>query len=169
MSRNMRLVGILTAVAVVFAAAVGASAATDVISVTPVIEQKIVRAVETEIYQRGDEGYFGDIGVPAGPGLHRLAIFIRPTINNREGWVIYKFMPFGQIIRMYVLDSKGGVTLHGDPTNGFPPTQPDYMTVYMDSDQLCRLEHEWIRANFVIDTKSSRKRTPTDSAARTGQ
>jgi|SRR5580658_746910 hypothetical protein len=126
--------------------------------VTTQITTALVQAIEDEIYVRGYEKKFADVGEPDGPNRHRLPLYVQPSLKDGRAWVIYKLMPYGEIYRMFYVQSDGLVILHGRPDNGFPPTQPDYLTVYMDDDDLCNYKSHWIKSSFVVDTSVSQDR-----------
>jgi hypothetical protein len=85
-----------------------------------------------------------------------LGVYLNPELKGGNvGWVIYKLMPYGQVLRMYTLRSDGLAVLYGKLSNRFPPTEPSYLTVYMSDDQLCRLEHEWAKYQVRISTSPS--------------
>ena len=120
---------------------------------TKAVMQAVVRAIEDEVYDHGYQTKFADIGSPDGPSGHRLPVYIQPSLSQGRGWIIYKFMPYGEVYRMFYVRKDGLVVLHGDPQNGFPPTQPDYLTVYMGDAELCRLKGRWLKTFFVIETE----------------
>ena len=120
---------------------------------TKAVIQAVVQAIEDEIYDRGYQTKFADVGSPDGPGGHLLPVYIQPSLSEGRGWVIYKLMPYGEVYRMFYVRKDGLAVLHGDPRNGFPPTQPDYLTVYMDDTELCQLKSRWLKASFVVETE----------------
>lgn len=122
----------------------------------------IVQAVEDEIYDYGYEKQFDEIGENIGaPGKvaqTRIPIYIEPEITApyESGRVIYKLMPYGEIVREFVIRSNGLVVLDADPENGFPPTdEANTKTVYLDDDEVCRMKHNWVRSFFVISDSPS--------------
>jgi hypothetical protein len=119
---------------------------------------KLTKAIEDEIYARGYETKYADLGEPREHGEHRLPVYIQPSISDGHGWTIYKLMPFGEIYRMYSVSKDGAVSLHGNPSNGFPPTQPDYLTLYMDDEDLCKTKNGWRKEYFSIELHPSAKR-----------
>jgi len=119
---------------------------------------KLVEAIEDEIYARGYETKYADLGEPREQGEHRLPVYIQPTVSEGRGWIIYKLMPFGEIYRMFSISKDGAVSLHGNPSNGFPPTQPDYLTLYMDDEDLCKTKHDWRKEYFLVELHPSAKR-----------
>lgn len=130
--------------------------------VTHAQQKAVILAIEDEVYALKLQGYYGDVGRPVGePFAHRLTAYIQPTLHGGAGWVIYKLMPYGQVYRLFkVFKTKAGdlAVLYGKPSNGFPPTEPSYLTVYMSSQELCRLEGTWRRVGFVIQIKPSASR-----------
>jgi hypothetical protein len=152
----------LLMICVVVMSSYGASAQTEakLRNLTPAEVQSVEHAVQDEIY---DYEYFGSsyqIGQNIGTPEHwisRLHIYINPVYDAADdhGEVIYKLMPYGQVYRLFFLDSKNGVQLDGDPQNKFPITQPSHLTVYMDEDDVCRDERKWMKSFFTIDTAAS--------------
>ncbi len=116
----------------------------------------VVQAVEDEIYDYGYERHFDEIGENIGaPGTvaqTRIRIYIEPEIGpHGSGRVIYKLMPYGEIVREFVIRSNGLVVLDADPENGFPVTdEVNTQTVYLDDDEVCRMKHNWIKSFFVV-------------------
>jgi hypothetical protein len=116
----------------------------------------VIQAVEDEIYDYGQHGEFYQIGDNLGTPQHwksRMRIYINPEYDLEDGvgQVIYKFMPYGEILRFFFLEGDGKVELDGDPHNRFPPTQPSLQTVYMDDQKVCRMKQSWLKRFFVID------------------
>ena len=95
---------------------------------------KLIQAIEDEIYAKGYQTRYGDLGEPGSHGVHRIAVYVQPLISKGRGWIVYKLMPFGEIYRMYSISADGEVRLHGDPSIGFPPTQPT-----RSASRLCRI------------------------------
>jgi hypothetical protein len=118
----------------------------------------VVQAVEDEIYDYGYENHFRqmseNVASPASPPRIRMRIYIDPEIDptDESGRVIYKLMPYGEVLREFIIRRNGLVVLSGDPQNGFPPTQEsNTKTVYLDDDDVCRMKHDWVRSFFVVD------------------
>ena len=120
----------------------------------------IVQAVEDEIYDWGYEKNYTDIGTTGAVGeATEVAIFVHTEIDDRGvGGVIYRLMPFGEVVRQFTLRPGGIVVLEGDPWNGFPASQPDTRTVYLDDDWVCTYKQKAIRATFTVDPHVSRAR-----------
>ena len=116
-----------------------------------------IEAIQDEIYELRLEKYVNDIGTrsPNNRNQYSVNVYFQPeVIDNSRSWVIYKLMPDGEILRMYEIGRSGRIYLHGKPGE-FRATQPDYPTVFMDDDELCKLKHDWVRRQFVIDTDPS--------------
>jgi NTF2 fold immunity protein len=115
----------------------------------------VIEAVEDEIYDYGYERGYYEIGNNLGTSLHwrgRLPIYISPEVEDGEGEVIYKLMPYGEVFRAFEVEDDDSVILYGNPQNGFPPTQESSTkTVYMDDDEVCQMKHKWLRRSFEVD------------------
>jgi hypothetical protein len=121
----------------------------------------VVQAVEDEIYDYGYQKQFDEvgenIGAPGSAPQARMRIYIEPEIGADEsGRIIYKLMPYGEILREFVIRSNGLVVFGANPENGFPPTdEANTKTVYMDDDEVCRMKHNWVRSFFVVSDSPS--------------
>ena len=121
----------------------------------------IIRAVEDEIYDYSQERDFDDIGIatdgPTGRTI-QVSIYIDPKVTgNGEGEVIYKDMPYGEIVRIFHVSADGMVYLFGKPSLGFPVTQISHYTVFMDDDELCRDKAHWLRRVFIVQENPSKE------------
>jgi hypothetical protein len=117
----------------------------------------VIEAIQDEIYDLKLEKYVDDIGErsPQNRNQYSVNVYFQPeVIEDSRSWVIYKLMPDGEIVRMYEIGRSGRIYLHGKPGE-FRVTQPDYPTVFMDDDQLCKLKHDWLRRHFVVDINPS--------------
>jgi hypothetical protein len=125
----------------------------------------VVQAVEDEIYDYGYQKHFYQMGenigtLPNAPRT-RMRIYLEPEVNltDESGRVIYKLIPYGEVLRDFIIRKNGLVVLAGDPQNGFPPTQEsNTKTVYLDDDQVCRMKRDWLRRFFVVDDSPSPER-----------
>lgn len=116
----------------------------------------IVQAITDEMYVNNLQPYVIDVGKELSSSEYQLNIYFKPTLNKDSvGWVIYKLMPYGQVYRLFSLRSDGLAVLYGKLRDHFPPTQPSYLTVYMDDDDLCRMEREWQKGHFTVELKPS--------------
>ena len=145
---------------------------TSVLSVDPVIAgrpqerrpireseiQGVIQAIEDEIYDLNLELSFLDVRGPkdSGDTVHMNAYFQPEVLDDSRSWVIYKLMPGGEVLRMYEIGRSGRIYLHLKPGE-FRVTQPSYPTVYMDDDDLCRLKHDWIKRQFVVELHPSKE------------
>jgi len=127
----------------------------------------VIQAVEDEIHAGEDYDEFRQIGENIGTPQHwksRLHIYINPKYGGEfqgdegngegNGAAIYKFMPYGEIIRFFNL-RKGHILLLGDPENQFPMTQPSHRTVFDDEEEICDLKRTWLKRSFFVDTAPS--------------
>lgn len=122
-------------------------------------EEAVEQAILDEMYAHHLQGYVADIGKQESGPVYQLRAYFKPNLNsNRAGWVIYKLMPYGQVLRMFSLRSDGLAVLYGRLRDRFPPTQPSYLTVYMDDDQLCQFERDWSKEHFDVLLKPSTDR-----------
>lgn len=145
----------LTAVACLFLSCT-ASLVAHIQTPRPVSPQNIhalVQAIQDEIYDEGCQGYGYDASGSANGTKYELPLYVKPTWNGSgDSWAIYKFLPIGEVLRMFSNRSDGLVELAGHPEWNFPPTDPSYLTVFMDDNELCRMKHDWIRTTLSLDT-----------------
>lgn len=127
--------------------------------VTEADVKAVVQAIEDEIYDYGYQGWGFDVGKHISDDEYRVRVYVEPTLNkDRAAWAIYKLMPFGEVYRLFWIGSDGLAELSGNPEWDFPSTEPSYLTVYMNDDQLCQLKHDWLKSSFVITLKPSPER-----------
>lgn len=119
-------------------------------AVTESQTKAVILAVEDEVYDLGYQKRFYMVGTELGRGITRLPIYIEPTLKEGEGTLIYKLMPHGEVIRAFHFNKAGLAVIEGDPDLGFPPTQPNTLTLYMDDDEVCHWKHSWIRQHFEV-------------------
>lgn len=128
------------------------------IPVSPDQQKAVTQAIEDEIYDFGYQGWdFGYVGKTVGPDEQEIRLYIEPRRKtylrgggDPVGYVIYKYMPYGEVLRMFWFTKNGLVVLGGNPEMGFTPEHPNYLTVYMDDDELIRDKEHWLRANFTV-------------------
>jgi hypothetical protein len=120
----------------------------------------IVQAVEDEIYDWRYEKDFTNIGTTGAISSPTdVSIFISPELDEDGGGsVIYRLMPFGEVLRRFAFRPDGIAVLWGNPWNGFPATHPDTKTVYLHDDDICAFKQRAIRAYFTVDPGVSRTR-----------
>lgn len=136
--------------------------------ITPSEVRAVAQAITDEIYDYGYESYgFDYVGKQIAQGVTSVRVYIEPTLRTGPGlgeveeglgYVIYKYMPFGEVLRLFWFNKKGLAILGGNPELGFPPENPNYLTVYMDDDELCRDKATWLKASFVIRLHPSTER-----------
>ena len=120
--------------------------------------QATIQAIEDEIYDLGLQLEFLDVRGPKDSGeTATMNVYFQPEVlDNSHSWVIYKLMPGGEVLRMYEIGRSGRIYLHLKPGE-FRITQPSYPTVYMDDDELCKLKHDWIKRQFVVNLHPSKE------------
>ncbi len=119
----------------------------------------VVQAILDEMYVNNLQPNVIDVGKELSRSEYQLNIYFKPTLNkDSAGWVIYKLMPYGQVYRLFSIRSDGLAVLYGKLRDRFPPTQPSYLTVYMDDDQLCQFETEWSKEHFDVALNPSADR-----------
>ena len=122
-------------------------------------EEAVEQAIVDEIYAHHLQGYVTDVGKQQSGSVYELNAYFKPTLNNNKaGWVVYKLMPYGQVLRMFTVRRDGIAVLYGKLRDRFPPTQPSYLTVYMDDDELCRFETNASKAHFDVSLKPNAER-----------
>jgi hypothetical protein len=113
------------------------------------------QAIVDEIYDYDRASQFAYIGIPVKNGsVVRLIVYFS-RITGETGQVIYKYMPFGEVIRRFALRADGTAELFGDSSLRFPfpATQPDTRTVYMDDNALCHMKNTWQKAAVDVTLK----------------
>ena len=70
--------------------------------ITETEAKAVIQAVQDEIYDYGYEKHFFQMGENVGDSplrwKSRLPIYIDPRIDNGEGQLIYKLMPYGEVL-----------------------------------------------------------------------
>ena len=119
----------------------------------------LVQAIEDEIYDREYQGDFFPEGGPVGDVISesrtRVPLYVDPVVEDGEGEAIYKLMPYGEVVRLFHVHNDGTIVLDGDPELGFPASQPNRKTVYMEDRALNRMKREWLKSSFEIDLSPS--------------
>jgi hypothetical protein len=119
----------------------------------------VVQAILDEMYVDNLQPYVIDVGKELSRSEYQLNIYFKPNLNkDNAGWVIYKLMPYGEVYRLFSIRSDGLAILYGKVRDRFPPTQPSYLTVYMDDDDLCQMERDWGKEHFTVQLKPSVER-----------
>jgi hypothetical protein len=124
--------------------------------------ESVLQAVRDEIYDYGyyDKFWGFETAGPNGPRAE-FNVYIRPgltpAVGGDEGVIIYKYLPFGEVIRPFIVDSEGNVHLTGSPDGGFGWTRPEGNTIYMNDEEVIRDKEQSIRVPFSIELKPSRR------------
>lgn len=115
-----------------------------------------IQAIEDEIYDLNLQLHFLDVEGPNDTehAVHMNVYFQPEVLDDSRSWVVYKLMPGGEVYRMYEIGRSGRIYLNMKPGE-FRITEPSYPTVYMDDDELCKLKHDWIKRQFVVDLHPS--------------
>jgi hypothetical protein len=115
----------------------------------------VALAIEDEVYDRGYQKQFYMVGPEVITGVTRLPLYIKADADRNGGTVVYKLMPFGEVVRDFYFTKDGFAVLEGDPDGGFPPTDADTLTLYMDDDDICRWKRTRDKFYFeIIDSPS---------------
>src|SRR5215831_9429504 len=147
---------IFVSVSLVLIASLPSSAqGTTKIRLTQSETKALVQAVQDEIYDREYQGYFFPEGGPVGDVISdsrtRVPLYVDPVVEDGEGEAIYKLMPYGEVLRLFHVHRDGTIVLDGDPELGFPASQPNRKTVYMEDRDVNRMKREWLKSSFEID------------------
>jgi len=114
----------------------------------------LILAIQDEVYDYRCEKQFYRIGVSSGTGTQmvtKLRVYIRPDLDqNGAGEMIYKDMPYGEILRVFHFRSDGLAVLDNDPELGFPITEPSHLTLFMDDDEVIRDKQTWVTMTMEI-------------------
>lgn len=147
-------------------AAVAASVS-DKAKVLSVADRNAVKlAIVDEMYAHDLQGYVPDISRLVSGSEYKVRAYFDPKLHSGNvGWVIYKLMPYGEVLRMFTIGDDGFAFLYGKLRNHFPPTEPSYLTVYMDDDDLCQIKQQWLKEYFLVDSNPSATRV-TEARAR---
>ena len=126
----------------------------------------LLRAIQDEIYDYGyQDNFWGfETAGPDGPQA-RFDVYVRPTLvptsgchNCLEGVVIYKYLPFGELFRPFIVDNEKSIILVGSPKDGFSWNKPASPTIYMDDEDVIRDKQQWLKVPFSIDLSPSKTR-----------
>lgn len=119
----------------------------------------IVQAIVDEMYVNDLQPEVIDVGTEVSDSEYQMTAYFKPTLDkDNSGFIIYKLMPYGEVLRLFSVEPDGLAILYGRLRDHFPPTHPSYLTVYMDDDQLCQLKKDWKKSYFRVELKPSAKR-----------
>jgi hypothetical protein len=114
----------------------------------------VILAVEDEIYDYSQESSFIFAGTTSKAPTDRsatLSLYVNPDINvDGTGEVIYRDLPYGEVLRDFHIGNGGIVVFDSDPQIGFPVTQPSHLTEFMDPSELSKDKEHWLRGEFTI-------------------
>jgi len=124
--------------------------------------KSLVQAIQDEIYDYGYQGQYFPEGGPVGDlvteSTTRVPLYIKPSLDDEEGHVIYKLMPYGEVLRFFHVQGDGTVVLDGDPELGFPSSQPNKKTVYLKDSVVDLMKREWLKSSFEVELSPSPER-----------
>ncbi|HEY2857310.1 MAG TPA: hypothetical protein VGJ21_02710 [Terracidiphilus sp.] len=127
-------------------------------------------AVADEIYDNGHyKDFWGfETSGPNGPEAQfnvYISHELKPATGGDLGQIIYKYLPYGEVLRRFIIDSSGTVYLMGDPESGFGWTRPDMNTIYMPDEDVIEFKQRALKLSFSIDLEP-RKTVLAAAAAR---
>jgi hypothetical protein len=134
-------------------------------------------AIQDEIYDWGYQREFWAFATTSehGERVAQFPIYVAPDAHWNvvccwEGKVIYKYPPFGEVARTFLLGKEEGglVALGGSPLTGFPWTQPNTRTLYLIDDEVCGYKQTWRKVPFSLDLEPTAQRLK-DAATRQKQ
>lgn len=119
----------------------------------------LIQAIQDEIYANHLQAAGYGAEVPRAEDSYQLQLYVQPDFNQQGlAWAIYRLMPYGEVVRMFWIRPDGVAVLDGDIQNGFPPTEPSYLTACMSSEQLTLEKQSWMKSSIVIEPHPSRQR-----------
>jgi len=133
-----------------------AAAQSHVISATET--NSVLQAIRDEIYTNKKEDAFWGFEAAGSRGpMATFQLYVTPELTPSNGGVagavIYKYPPFGEVLRHFVIASDGMAYLGGDPVHAFPWTQADVQTIYLSDSEVCQKKHDWNKVLFKMDLK----------------
>lgn len=151
----MRIPAFFVVLLLLSASSFSSAQGTTKIRLTQSETKALVQAVQDEIYDREYQGYFFPEGGPVGDAISdsrtRVPLYVDPIVEHGEGEAIYKLMPYGEVVRLFHVHKDGTIVLDGDPELGFPASQPNRKTVYLEDRVLDRMKRDWLKSSFEID------------------
>ena len=121
----------------------------------------VILAVTDEIYDYSQESSYIFAGTTTKNPTDRsamLPLYINPQLrDDGAGQVIYRNLPYGEILREFHVGKDGMVVFDSDPQIGFPVTQPSYLTDFMDRTELRQDKARWIHGEFRIQIDPPKK------------
>jgi hypothetical protein len=117
----------------------------------------IIQAIQDEIDDYGYEGWGWDAADKIEGNTYQLHVYIEPRTENYSGRVIYKLMPYGEVLRFYAVQKNGLVRLDDNPELGFGAERADRLTLYLDDDEVLQFKRTWQRTSFSIELNPSKE------------
>ncbi len=118
--------------------------------------QAIISAIEDEIYDYHLQEKFRDVGEALGPDKFKIPVYVERQGSNYT--LIYRLMPYGELLRLASVWDSGLAGLFRNPSSGFPPDAPAMQTVYYDDDEICNDKHKAAKFFFEVDLKPTKER-----------
>jgi hypothetical protein len=94
--------------------------------VTESIKNAITQAIQDELYDYGCQSYGFDAPAEGGDDWYQLRAYVKPELDDNQGEVIYKFMPLGEVTRVFSVEENGLVVLYGHPEWNFPADEFEF-------------------------------------------
>ena len=124
--------------------------------------ESVLQAVRDGIY---DYGYYKEFWGFESAGPHgpwaEFNVYINPQLTSAnggdEGVIIYKYLPFGEVIRPFIVGTDGIAYLTGSPDRGFGWTRPESNTIYMDDEEVIKDKQQSIKVPFSIELRPSQE------------
>ena len=112
--------------------------------------QAVVQAIEDEIYDYSYQLEYRDL--TAQRGQARFVVYINPHLESdgRRGQAIYKLMPHGEVIRWFSFEDDSLVFLWTRPEQGFQPTHPSMLTLYLEDESILEWKRTWEKRYFTV-------------------
>jgi hypothetical protein len=122
----------------------------------------VIQAVEDEIYDYHYETKYFLIDDQGSGDTEpaKISIYISKEISkDGDGVAVYKFMPYGEVYRLFVVQKDGLVVLLGNPQNRFHPIGGSELTIYMTNEKICSfIQQQAIKSYFTVDPAVSKQR-----------
>lgn len=121
--------------------------------------QAIITAIEDEIYDYHLQEKFYEVGEPLTDNTWKIPVYFLPDPKGHDNYtLIYRLMPYGEMLRIATIWDSGLAGLYGNPNKGFPPHGLAMQTVYLNDDEICADKHKAAKFFFVVDMKPSKER-----------
>ena len=113
----------------------------------------VITAILDEIYLDTLAGQYSLL--PRGGAS--VSLYIRPSWDDRQIWVIYKLLPYGEVRRaVWPVGDGSLMQLAGSPMEWPASAWEQFvLTVYLDDDDVMRMKSTWKRFSFAVDVEAS--------------